>query len=82
MNAGQLSLTMNRVEDAWTFGQKGLAVAEKPKTRRLLNSFLNKVGHVDGAPPAEQRYSGRKKRPTSRDRLLSHILNPDFSSEP
>lgn len=82
VNAGQLSLTMNRVEDAWTFGQKGLTVAEKPKTRRLLNSFLNKVGHVGGASPAARSHNTRTIRPTSREWILSHILSPDFSSEP
>jgi tetratricopeptide (TPR) repeat protein len=91
MNAGQFLLSMDRFDEAREYGKKGLEVSEKSRTKSLLRSFVNKVLQSDSRPlePSHGATSFRTqanvrdvwlKGQTRRERILTYLLSPDFSS--
>jgi tetratricopeptide (TPR) repeat protein len=88
MNAGQFLLLMNRFDEARVYGQKGLEVSEKSKTKSLLRSFVNKVesrriqpsrGATNFRTQANVRDVWLRGQ-SRRERVLTYLLSPDFSS--
>jgi tetratricopeptide (TPR) repeat protein len=90
LNAGQFSLSLNRIDDARSYAERGLTVPGETKAKGLLQSFLNRL-HQTGNPRLDRKSSatdipltttwdgGWFEAEARREEVLTHLLNPDFS---